>query len=273
MRKIVMFITVVLVFGILAGVFFVKTTSKQDCLRMKNGYSKITCLKPQLLQMVKGSNAKEALQLAHDYKEKRIIDDCHLLAHFIGEEVVKENNFDLAKSFSQCSDQCIQGCYHGVMEQYLSQTTTSDSLNQTTLDAVCKSFVEEPLAYRQCIHGLGHGLLAHNYLPLEKALNTCELLSSEYDQQTCLGGLFMEHVDSFLTLEKSALEKQLSGICDPFGNSQYSAGCFSALGEGLMFYTGHNFAEVENYCAFLAEGRDICIESAKYQQQVSERNS
>ncbi len=45
----------------------------------------------------------------------------------------------------------------------------------------------------QCLHGLGHGLLT-SFHEFEKALPFCDKLGSPWEQQSCYGGVFMEHI-------------------------------------------------------------------------------
>jgi len=53
------------------------------------------------------------------FKDRKIIDDCHLNAHFIGEAGLEKHNFDAGQAFAMCEFGCVEGCFHGVMEGYI----------------------------------------------------------------------------------------------------------------------------------------------------------
>ena len=113
-----------------------------------------------------------------------------------------------------------------------------------------------------CIHGLGHGLLAHNYLPLADAINACRTLDDPFWAHVCLGGLMMEHVDQYLSLNlaESDLKKILPKICTPIESTRDLENmkiCLGQISLGLLHYTGYDIERSEELCEELTKQEHI----------------
>lgn len=114
--------------------------------------------------------------------------DCHQEAHTIGRlgyKVYEE------KAFGQCDPSCHSGCYHGAMESFLHESGT-ENLAQN-IDRICKAF-DTSFGEFECLHGVGHGVLAYMDYDVPAGLEECENLSTTFGQRSCIGGLFMENV-------------------------------------------------------------------------------
>ena len=140
-----------------------------ECLVLPRGYERIHCLQPYFEALTYEASAEIAISRAEELKTEGVIDDCHLSAHFVGEANLEKHNWDLGKAFSRCSFGCLEGCFHGTLEAYISQRTEPVDFS-TEITTVCNDLGSTPKLKRQCIHGIGHGLLAHNYLPLVEAV-------------------------------------------------------------------------------------------------------
>ena len=46
----------------------------------------------------------------------------------------------------------------------------------------------------QCIHGIGHGLMAWYDYDLYDALEACDLIHQQFHQKSCYSGVFMENI-------------------------------------------------------------------------------
>jgi hypothetical protein len=122
------------------------------------------------------------------------IDDCHLLAHIVGEAQLKKSQGDVGKAIGSCPDGCIQGCIHGVIESSFG-SLQRDNIDASKLLATCDNLKHNDVSYRQCIHGLGHGLLSHGIFSIQEAVALCQSHQDAYFQFNCLfagvvGGLF-----------------------------------------------------------------------------------
>ena len=114
--------------------------------------------------------------------------DCHREAHYIGKYAYKLFG---AGVFSQGDASCHSGFYHGAMETFLNEEGT-DNIAQK-IDTLCNQF-ETSFGIFECVHGVGHGVMAYEQYDLPKALDVCGELSSSYDASSCYGGVFMENI-------------------------------------------------------------------------------
>lgn len=114
--------------------------------------------------------------------------DCHQEAHRLGRmaffvygaEVFKEGNSD-----------CHSGYYHGAMEAFLTKNGSENLAAK--IDNLCQRFVTRFTLF-ECLHGVGHGLLAYLDYNLPAGLNLCRTLNTKFAQSSCFGGLFMENI-------------------------------------------------------------------------------
>jgi hypothetical protein len=187
-----------------------------------------------------------------------------LAAHFIGEANFEKKQ-DPGKAFSSCSPGCIEGCYHGVMEAYLKKAGNSKDI-LSRIPELCDSVSNNNVLERQCLHGAGHGILRHQPEALLNAVGLCSYFKTQFAKDTCIGGVLMEYVDTYLTSSEEELIKQLPELCKALienKDKKLIKRCFKAVGEGLMFYTGHNLEKSKLLCSRLeANYLEICVEGA-----------
>ncbi len=244
----------------------------KDCLTKPHSYEKTNCLIPYFEALTVKQSPEFAIKRAEEFKKDGLINDCHLIAHYIGEANLFKHELDVAKAFSTCSFGCIEGCFHGVMEASVSHT----NMNETEMVSLCDSMLSNSGLHRQCIHGIGHGLLAHSYTPLLEAIKICQNFNTAFKTNTCLGGLFMENIDQYFFLDSDSMKEQMPFICDQVletNDPELTKRCFSDIGGGLMFYTGHDLHKSIEFCEILKKpNNEICIDGAKFEQQTNLRH-
>jgi hypothetical protein len=100
---------------------------------------------------------------------------------------------DVAAIFRSCTGLFQSGCYHGVIQAYLTEGGSVDSARTVKLcDEIAAGESDRWLRF-QCVHGLGHGFeMAWNW-ELPHALKGCDWLHSAWDRYSCYGGVFMEN--------------------------------------------------------------------------------
>ena len=100
---------------------------------------------------------------------------------------------DVAAIFRSCTGLFQSGCYHGVIQAYLTQGGSVDSARAVALcNEIAPAESDRWLRF-QCVHGLGHGFeMAWNW-ELPRALKGCDWLHSSWDRYSCYGGAFMEN--------------------------------------------------------------------------------
>jgi len=114
--------------------------------------------------------------------------DCHQEAHQVGrvgQALFKE------KTFEACDASCHSGCYHGAMETFLQENGTANLA--PNIDRICSLF-ETGFEVFECLHGVGHGLLAYLDYDLPETIKECQRLPTAFDQSSCYGGVFMENI-------------------------------------------------------------------------------
>jgi hypothetical protein len=261
-KKIVLF-SLFFIFSLVLFYNF-KPAPPPECLNKKASFERLICLKPYFESLTYKIDASNAVKEAQALQEDKVIDDCHLAAHFIGEANLRKNSNDAGKAFATCPSGCVEGCFHGVMESYVSVNDNKQAIGKLPL--VCDGISRNSIQWRQCIHGVGHGLLGHNPDKLIPALTDCNVFNEH--AKVCQGGVLMQNMNNYLLTDEKTLIKNLPFICsevEEYAENMIS-NCYSAIGEGLMFYTGHNLNKSKQICTQLHRSyRKICIDAAEKQ--------
>jgi hypothetical protein len=201
--------------------------------------------------------------------------DCHESAHLAGRysyEVYGEESFKL------CSSECHSGCYHGATEAYFKEHGTANL--EANLNTLCSSELNGFLSH-QCVHGIGHGLMAWTSYDLPEALEGCNLLSLRKD--SCWTGVFMENIvgglakadiekpgadsDAAVHFTKYLSDDPLYPCNDPKLDEKYRGSCYFLQTSRMLQIFGTNFEKVGDACAtapalyqrscFESMGRDV----------------
>jgi len=240
----------------------------KNCNNMPDSYAKTTCYKPFFQSVVFTNSGAYALNLSKELERDGVIKDCHLFAHHIGASLLEKHNFDVKKAFNSCSKECIQGCYHGVLEDYIS--TSNWDPNEVSIRGVelCNSITDDKLLLRQCVHGLGHGLIARKFTPLLNATDICRDIEDPNHQHACLGGVYMEYMDVFLPLSEAELVELVPAVCDEtdsLNDIELSSKCYHAVGQGFMFYSGNDLDKSKELCKYVKkEFLEECTKAAEF---------
>jgi hypothetical protein len=209
------------------------------------------------------------------FQEEGIIDDCHLSAHQIGRTSFNQYKDDIGKAFATCPMGCIEGCFHGVMEGYVEKNGSPSQIVEE-VPKLCSTVSSDAVLQRQCVHGIGHGLLRHDAEALVEVVSLCNKLPTDFYRYTCLGGVFMENMSSYTTLDEGALRAELPLVCGKMydvDNGAYVPMCLEAVGEGLMFYTGHDLKKSIEFCSLLApEDQNSCNTGVVGEHETHLRN-
>ena len=200
--------------------------------------------------------------------------DCHQSAHEAGRfsyEVYGN------KSFQLCSAECHSGCYHGATEAYFKENGTAKLVKN--LKTLCSSELN-PFFSHQCIHGVGHGLMAWTSYELFEALESCDLLPERKD--SCWTGAFMENIvgglakgdaekssdpDAAAHFTKYLSQDPLYPCNDPKLGEQYRGSCYFLQTSRMLQLFPGDFKKVAENCAkvpgtlqrtcFESMGRDV----------------
>lgn len=124
--------------------------------------------------------------------------DCHQPAHQVGRAAFKRIR---EKVFLNPDISCQSGFLHGAIEAFLNEKGI-DNLGENVSE-LCDSF-ETSFFNFECLHGVGHGVLALSDYDLPKALEMCKTLNGNFAHGSCYGGVFMENMLTALGLGASS---------------------------------------------------------------------
>jgi len=230
----------------------------QECLdKPVDGFSTSwTCFKSYFERITNEVSANAAMAEARRFKAQKAVSDCHLFGHYIGETNLEKHNFDMGEAFSSCAPGCSDGCFHGVMERYIRGEEDLSGI-ASKIKNVCDSPGTDPDKFR-CVHGVGHGLLAHKHLPLQDAINACDAFGPGWWwPHVCMGGLTMENMDQYLLLDldEDTLIKFIPQMCAPFESLEPGImdSCIYHVSLGLLYYTGYDIEHTEELCKELSK--------------------
>ena len=119
---------------------------------------------------------------------------CHAITHAIGQAAVRKYS-TVAEAFRYGDNACGSGYYHGVMQGFALTLGREKLLSD--LDAVCAGVPgkeRKSLDYFNCVHGLGHAIMAVRADELFDALHDCDGLTGSMEQNACVNGVFMENL-------------------------------------------------------------------------------
>lgn len=200
---------------------------------------------------------------------------CHQPAHRAGRIGYKIFG---NKAFIEYSAECQSGYYHGAMEGYFSEYNSGslkDSLT-TLCQGGTNSFFEH-----QCVHGIGHGVMAWTNYELLDALEGCDELPKRQD--SCWTGVFMENfVAKPISEAPKGGEQKGNGETDfhytkyltddpqypcNWVAEKYKSSCYFLQTSRMLQIFGTNFQKVAEACAavpkqyqhscFGSMGRDV----------------
>ena len=167
--------------------------AKQQC-RARSGDEKQACLEDYFLALASNNRVRLALgaleRLGAD--DETVIREGHGFTHVIGIRAWKPGA-DVAEVFRGCTGLYQSGCYHGVIQAYLTEGGVLDSTRAVTLCDRIAAAPEDRWLRFQCVHGLGHGFEMAMAWELPKALERCDWLANGWDRESCYGGAFMEN--------------------------------------------------------------------------------
>ena len=189
--------------------------------------------------------------------------DCHQQAHNIGRVSYSVIGVE---SFAEGNSSCHSGFYHGLIEEFFRQEGTSNLAQK--VDTLCNSF---PTTFGtfECLHGIGHGVMAYFDYDLPKALDECKLLKDAFSQESCFGGVFMENVVLAEGRGANAGHATSWVSDDPYfpcngvdSNERLQLQCYLMQTSRMLDLNNHDFSKVIPLCEKAPENmRHTCFQS------------
>ncbi|MFN0177452.1 MAG: hypothetical protein ACKVZ0_01545 [Gemmatimonadales bacterium] len=162
--------------------------------RLLLGDAQQTCYEEILLALVEQDHIRLAMDALSVLArlDPETVGRGHDLTHVVGINAWRPGK-DVGTVYEACTGLYQSGCYHGVVQAYLDVNGT----DSTTVASVCnliKAATGNLWLRFQCVHGIGHGLIANMKMHLPKALAGCDWLVDGWDASSCYGGAFMEFI-------------------------------------------------------------------------------
>ena len=192
-------------------------------------------------------------------------EDCHQAAHYLGRAAYEEFG---AAAFALSSHECQSGSFHGATEALFASRGTANL--EQDVAAICAA-ADNPFFRHQCIHGVGHGLMAWTSYELHDALPLCDRMPTEIDKGSCYSGVFMENVVGGLTGLMGHVTEFLKYDdphfpCD-IVDERYVAPCYFYQTSHMLTVFNRDFSKIAQACAeappaaqqscFRSYGRDV----------------
>lgn len=143
----------------------------------------------------------------------------HVLTHAIGINAYSPGE-TFTDAFEECTEVFQSGCYHGVVQAYFLATGEPDA---EKVAGLCEPYEADPAdrwLLFQCLHGLGHGLTMYYGHHLLMALDGCDLLTTDWNRNSCYGGAFMENVVNAINPHHPAAELVSDGTAVEGGSGE-----------------------------------------------------
>jgi len=193
--------------------------------------------------------------------------DCHPLMHVIGRTAAK-SYATTSEAFLHGDPYCWSGYYHGIMEGMITKIGLKNlpgQLNNICADIPGKASYN--FNYYNCVHGLGHGIMALLGDEVFDSLKMCDNLTGSWEQESCYGGTFMQNIiDSTNVADTDNVVKYLKPKeplypCTAV-EDKYKGQCYLGQTSYALQVSGYSFQKVFELCATVAEPyRDICNQS------------
>ncbi len=188
---------------------------------------------------------------------------CHPLTHSIGQAAV-EKFPTIAEAYQHADSFCWSGYHHGALEGFVGIVGREKFL--AGIDTICDGIPGKErysFDYYNCLHGLGHGVMALTQTELFESLEICNRLTGSWQRQSCFSGVFMENV---IVDNKNHFTKYLKPAEPLFPctavESPYKQTCYLMQTSYMLKVTGQNFAKVFEWCQMAdPEYINTCYES------------
>ena len=159
---------------------------------------KMRCYRQQLESVLQMEGTEQALTALEQItgQDPEALREAHPLVHHVGQQsFVRYGTAPVA--LSHCRDVFWSGCYHGVLQAYLSSLPVVEPQHILPLCPTSETVSVYSFQRYNCLHGLGHGLIMQFRYDLLKSLAYCDALSGTWDRESCYGGVFMENIVTF----------------------------------------------------------------------------
>lgn len=230
-----------------------------------NASTDFDCYEQHYIKLVKEDGIKAAfVDLKARYEHNAfVVSQCHPITHVIGREAALKFKTP-GEAYTQGDGYCWSGYYHGVLETFLDKIGRENLPKE--INSVCDDIEGKSrysFDYYNCVHGLGHGVMAITDTELFQSLDYCELLEGEWEQKSCASGVFMENVivDNLNHFTKYLKPAEPLYPCTAV-SGKFKETCYLMQTSYILKVNGGNFTDTFAWCRKAEEGhRATCFQS------------
>lgn len=187
---------------------------------------------------------------------------CHSALHAIGVAAADEFS-SISQAYARGDTFCRSGYHHGVLEGVFIREGNTDLLKN--LDAICAEIPDKErysYDYYSCVHGIGHGLMAHYSHDVLQSLTACDNLTEEWERSSCYGGVFMENITANSPETPSRfLSDDPLYPCNAV-EDRYRYQCYQMQTSHMLVLSGGDFGRAFKTCESVEEKyRTACYQS------------
>ncbi len=255
---------------------------------------KMACYRAYLETVLNTQGTDQALTALEQItaQDGEALREAHPLVHHIGQRSFHKYG-SAPDALAHCRDVFWSGCYHGVLQAYLSSLPSVEPQHILPLCPTSTTVSAYSFQRYNCLHGLGHGLTIQFRYDVLKSLAFCDALPGIWDRESCYGGVFMENIVTF----QNARQVQQGGEhhhheATSFLNPQdllypcsvltekYLRACYLMQTSAILTFLNYDFAQAFTYCArvegehqttcYRSLGRDISGYTLRDARRVNE---
>lgn len=225
-------------------------TRKQTCEGAQE--EDFDCYKAYYEDLVRQKGIKAAFaDLRARYPESYYVrTQCHPLTHVIGFAAAAKFA-NVGEAYLEGDSFCWSGYYHGVLEGVTDKIGFGNL--EAQLPGICASLAAQrkySFDHYNCVHGLGHGIMAITNDELFQSLEICDGLADSWERTSCWSGAFMENI---IVDNKNHFTKYLKPgeplyPCSAAGD-QYKNTCYLMQTSYMLKVVGGDYGRVFDLCA------------------------
>ncbi len=239
--------------------------AKDDLKACEVGNTDLDCYMDFYEKKTMQDGVDEAFKfLKKEYKvNPYVVSQCHPITHVIGHAGLKLYP-EVYEAFNHGDPYCWSGYYHGVMEEIAERIGIENVIKE--LNNICSTIPGKEsysFNYYNCVHGLGHGVMAVNNDELFIALDICSTLVGDWEKESCYGGVFMENViiDNKGEFTKFLKPEDPLYPCNAV-DLKYKSSCYLMQTSYALKVRNQDFAKIFEICRTADKGfESICFQS------------
>jgi len=259
-----------------AGVLQAGESTASEACRSQPFEAKMRCYQTHLETVLQMEGTEQALTALEQItaQDPEALREAHPLVHHIGQRSFVRYGTAPA-ALSHCRDVFWSGCYHGVLQGYLSSLPTVEPQDILPLCPVSETVSAYSFQRYNCLHGLGHGLTIQFRYDLLKSLAFCDALLGSWDRESCYGGVFMENIVTFQQARQASSSgghhhQEATSFLNPHDllypcsvlNAKYLQACYLMQTSAVLTFLNYDFAQAFTQCARVeGEHQTTCYRS------------